>query len=399
MQRSTLWLSALFIATLAIGTDEFVIAGVLTTVSDDLSVTAGRAGQLVTAFALSFALSAPALAVWLDRHPRRTVLLGGLATFALTNIGCAVAPDFTTLLVLRVSAGVSAAAVSTTAFAAAAEGAPEGRQGTYLSVVAAGLTVALFSGVPVGTWIAGAVSWRSTFAFIALAAFVAAMMSLTLPRLPGSPSDTLSLVVRLAPLRTMGVLRMVAAIFFCGAGGLMFYTYLGPIAWHTIGDDDPLPLLLLIVGLVGVISVIAGGRLTDSIGPRRARLAIIGGHAAALILNGILVLAGAPMWAFALGIGVWSVFAWALNPPMQASTIAAAPTAAMTAVSLNISGLYLGTALAGALGGVTLDRFGPTALPFIGAAALVAAWLLAAPHIKEPTSAALPRCRAGEALT
>ena len=45
-----------------------------------------------------------------------------------------------------------------------------------------------------------------------------------------------------------------------------------------------------------------------------------------------------------------------MTPPMQASTIAAAPHAAMTAVSLNISGLCLGTAVADALGGFMVDR-------------------------------------------
>lgn len=381
MLRSSLWLAALFIAMLSLGTDEFVIAGVLNTVAADLGVTAGAAGQLVTGFAFAFALGAPVLAVWLDRYPRRPVLLGGLVVFALANIGCALAPDFTALLALRIIAGLSAAAVSTTAFAAAAEGASEGKQGTYLSVVTAGLTVALFTGVPVGTWIAGALSWRSTFVLIAAVATLAAIIALTaMPRLPGSTPGTLA--QRLAPLRNAGVLRMVAAIFLCGTGGLMFYTYLGPITLHTLGTDSALPILLLIVGLVGVVSALLGGRLTDAIGPRRARLVILGGHALALGVVVIVVFTGAPVWAFGISIGIWSVFAWALNPPMQASTIAAAPNAAMTAVSLNISGLYLGTAVAGAVGGIMLDLLGAPAIPVVGAIALGAAWLVAAPRIK-----------------
>ncbi|MFI9627053.1 MFS transporter [Streptomyces sp. NPDC052042] len=381
MTRNPLWLFALFIATLSLGTDEFVIAGVLNTVAADLGVTAGTAGQLVTGFAFAFALGAPVLAVWLDRYPRRLVLCGGLAVFVLANIGCALAPGLTTLFILRVLAGLSAAAVSTTAFAAAAEGAPEGRQGTYLSVVTAGLTVALFTGVPVGTWIAGATSWRSTFVLIAVVAAVAAVIALTtMPRLPGATPSPLN--ARLAPLRRPAVLRMVAAIFLCGTGGLMLYTYLGPITLHTLGTDRALPVLLLIVGLVGVVSALLGGRLTDTYGPRRARLAVLGGHALALALLAALVFLGTPVWVLATGIGVWSVFAWALNPPMQASTIQAAPEAAMTAVSLNISGLYLGTAVAGATGGLALDHFGAPAVPVLGAVALAAAWLIAFPEIK-----------------
>lgn len=383
MSRNSLWLAALFIATLSLGTDEFVIAGVLNTVAADLDVTPGAAGQLVTGFAFAFALGAPVLAVWLDRYPRRRVLFGGLVTFVAANIGCAVAPDLTALMWLRIIAGLSAAAVSTTAFATAAEGAPDDKHGAYLSVVTAGLTVALFTGVPLGTWIASAWGWRSTFVLIAIVAALAAIIALvTMPRLQGATSGTLS--DRLSPLRNPGVLRMVAAIFLCGLGGLMFYTYLGPITLHTLGTDTALPLLLLIVGLVGVASALLGGRLTDTYGPRRARLAVLGGHALALAVVATLVITGAPGRALGVGIAVWSMFAWALNPPMQASTIAAAPNAAMTAVALNISGLYLGTAVAGAVGGLTLDQLGAPAIPVIGTIALLGAWIVAAPTITSP---------------
>lgn len=378
MPRRPFWLAALFIAVLALGTDEFVIAGVLNTVAADLEVTSGAAGQLVTGFAFAFALGAPVLAVWLDRYPRRLVLSSGLAVFVLANLGCSIAPDLTTLLILRIIAGLSAAAISTTAFAAAAEGAPEHKQGTYLSVVTAGLAVALFTGVPVGTWIAGFLSWRSTFVLIAIVAALAATIAMaTMPRLPGAVPGTLG--QRLAPLRNPGVLRMVAAVFLCGTGGLMFYTYLGPITLDALGTDAVLPVLLLIVGLVGVVSALLGGRLTDRYGPRRARLAILGGHAVALALIAVLVAFGASVWVFTAGVALWSVFAWALNPPMQASTIAAAPDTPMTAVSLNISGLYLGTAVAGAFGGIVLENFGAPAIPVGGAIALAAGWLVAMP--------------------
>ncbi|RRD04276.1 MFS transporter [Arachnia propionica] len=369
----------MFIAALALGTDEFVIAGVLNTVAADLHVTAGAAGQLVTSFALAFALGAPALAVWVDRRPRRVVLLAGLGVFVLTNIGCALAHDMTSLMIVRVLAGLSAAVVSTTAFATAAEGAPEGRQGRYLAVVTTGLTVALFTGVPVGTWLAEVLSWRTTFVLIAaVAASSALIAAATMPRLPGSAPSTLA--ERFAPLRNPGVLRMVVAVLACGTGGLMFYTYLGPITLHTLGTDAPLPFLLLVVGVVGLGSALLGGRLTDLHGARWARLMILGGHVLALAALTVIVQVTAPVWWFGPGLAVWAVFAWALNPPLQASTIAAAPEAAMTAVSLNVSGLYLGAAAGGALGGFLLDRSSAPVLPAVGVIALGVAWLIAAPR-------------------
>ncbi|MGW9479883.1 MFS transporter [Saccharomonospora azurea] len=68
---------------LALGTDEFVIAGILPAVADDLRVSPGTAGQLVTAFGLAFAVGAPVLAVITDRVDRRTLLVAGLGMLAL----------------------------------------------------------------------------------------------------------------------------------------------------------------------------------------------------------------------------------------------------------------------------------------------------------------------------
>lgn len=133
------------------------------------------------------------------------------------------------------------------------------------------------------------------------------------------------------------------------------------------------------MGLVGVVSALMSGRLTGAIGPRRARLAILGAHA--LALTATLSTLGTLTWLFTTAVGIWVVFAWALNLPMQAGTIAAAPEVAMTAVSLSISGLYLGTVIAGALGGAILDDISASAIPLAGALLLAFAWLVAAPTI------------------
>lgn len=85
---------------------------------------------------------------------------------------------------------------------------------------------------------------------------------------------------------------MVIAIFLCCASGLMFYSYHGPITLTLLGSDKLLPLLLLIVGLVGVVSALLGGSLTDTVGTRRARLAILG-------LIATLSTLGTPTWLFA----------------------------------------------------------------------------------------------------
>lgn len=386
-QRLPGWLIGLFVATLALGTDEFVIAGLLPELAADLRITTGTAGQLIAVFALMFAFGAPVMAVVLDPYPRRRVILTALGVFMVANLAAAIAPNFSLLLALRALAGLAAAVVSSTAFAVAAQGAPTGRQGRYLSVVTAGLTVALFTGVPVGAWVGTVFGWRSTFVLIALVALAAMLVLATgLPQLPGAQAA--GLVKRLTPLRNVRVLRLVLAVTLSGVGGLMFYSYLSALLEHHQGDTHALPWVLLLVGIIGVPSAFLGGRLADQYGGRRSRLIVIGGHALALALVGSLAALSAPFPLLLLGIAVWSAFAWALNPPLQASTIEAAPDAPMTAISLNISGLYLGTAVAAGAGGIIVDGPGPLWVPFAAALALTGAWISASFRAPQPAEVA-----------
>lgn len=98
--------------------------------------------------------------------------------------------------------------------------------------------------------------------------------------------------------------------------------------------------------------MLLAGRATDARGPGPVLKLVLAGHAAALLLLAALSLGGrdSPVLLLA-AIALWSVFAWGLNPPIQGSLLAVAPQAAMSSLALNISALYLGTGVAGALGG------------------------------------------------
>ncbi|GAA2061017.1 MFS transporter [Streptomyces albiaxialis] len=380
------WLYVLFLVLLAAGTDEFVIAGVLPEIGRDLGVSAGAAGQLVTAFAVVYGLGAPLLSLVTDRLPRRTVMVGGLLLFTVANALAALAPGYGVLVAARVLSAVGAAVVTSAAFAVAAEGAPEGRQGRYLSVVVAGITVALFTGVPVGAWLAGAYGWRSTFWLIAAVGAVAAgAVRLTAPDLPGGA--TAPLRERLAPLRSVPVVRLLGVTFVGAGGGLMFYSYLAPYVADVSGrtSDEAGPLVvgaLFLVGVTGVAGALLGGRAVDAWGPHRTLRRSVGGHVLAMAAATVLAfLADGGGWAalvpLALVIAAWSVVGWSFNPPAQGVLMSIAPHAATTALALNISAMYLGTGVGGALGGLIL-KAGDGDVAWVPAAATV---LLASSYV------------------
>ncbi|MGH3802900.1 MAG: MFS transporter, partial [Pseudonocardiaceae bacterium] len=178
------WLFCLLLLTFVIGTDDFVIAGVLLEIAKDLDVSVAAAGQLVTVFSVTYAISAPVMAVLTARLPRRAVMITGMLLFAAMNVGAALAPNFSVLMVFRVLAAITASMMTPAAFSTAATLAPPEKVGRYMGTVAIGLTLSLVVGVPVGTWLGGAFGWRSTMVFIVgLALVVAAGLALFMPTL------------------------------------------------------------------------------------------------------------------------------------------------------------------------------------------------------------------------
>ncbi|MDA3648481.1 MFS transporter [Saccharopolyspora indica] len=384
------WLYVLFLALLATATDEFIIAGVLQAIADDLRVSVAAAGQLVTVFAVVYAVGAPTLAVVCERFPRRAVVVGGLGVFAVANAAAAIAPGYWWLMAARVAAALAAAVIASAAFATAGAGAPPQQQGRYLAVVTAGMTAALFTGVPLGTWLGGAMGWRATFWLIAAVGAIAmAGVFGTAPKVSGGEAAPLR--ERLAPLRDPGVLRLVLVTFLAASGGLMFYTYLAAYTREVAGDSaTALPFLLFVVGVAGLVGALLAGRVTDSWGPHRSLRTVIGGHAIALALAAFLAFSGVGgIVPLAAVIAFWAVFAWGLTPPVQGSILlAAGPSAGMTALALNISGLYLGTGVAGALGGAVISTVGVPHLPL--AAALLMALSFALAWAPAPARIATP---------
>lgn len=381
-----LWLYILFLTLLATATDEFIIAGILPAIATDLDVSIAAAGQLVTVFAVVYALGAPLLAVLFDRMPKRTVMVGGLAVFVLANVGAAVAPGYWALMLTRIVAAAAAAIVTAAAFTTAAQGAPAGKQGRFLGVVVAGMTVALFTGVPLGSWLAGSIGWRAAFWLVAVVGLLAALgLLFTAPSVAGS--EPAPLRERLGALRNVAVLRLVTVTFLAASGGLMFYSYLSVYtAEVSYGSYVLLSLLLFVVGAAGLAGALLAGRLTDAWGAQRTLRVVIGGHAVSLALLAALVWSGisSPI-VLGIVITIWSVFAWGLNPPIQGSILSAAgPQVGMTALGLNISGLYLGTGVAGALGGAIISLAGIAFVP-VAATVLMLLSLLITPRATGPS--------------
>ncbi|GGX84323.1 MFS transporter [Streptomyces hiroshimensis] len=384
----------LALGTFAVGTDTMVMAGILGRIAGDLGVSVPAAGQLVTVFALSYALLAPLLAAATARWPRRRLLLAALAVFTAANALSALAPDYPTLLATRVLAAAGAALYTPNASAAATALVPPERRGRALATVLGGMTAATALGVPLGTYV-GRADWRATMWLVtALGAVALLGLAAFLRELPAS-AQAAGLRERLAPLRDKRVLAAAATTFAFFLSFQSVYIYLGT-AVHpaTGGDADKLSTILLVTGVASVAGSWLGGHVVDRWGVRKVLL--VGSVISVVFFAALpwlgLTMPGALVYALAVPLAGWSI---SVAQPHRLASLR--PADAPLLLSLNSSALYLGTAAGGGAGSLAIALLGERWFP-LGASALavVALWLAAAttrPAAKAPAAAGTARMR------
>ena len=347
----------------AVGTSAYVVSGVRPAVSAELDVSVTASGQLTTAVALAYAVSAPVLATITARWERRRLLLISLLVAALGNALSAVATTYPLLLGGRIIAALGAAAYTPAATLFATALRPPAERGRAVAIVFGGLTVALALGVPLGSLLAGSIGYRGVFGVVAAVSLVTALVVRTqLPLMAGSPP--IPLRERFAVAADRRVLTLLAITVFGVVATMSVYIYVVPLLTVTTGlAGSTIGGLLLAYGLGAIVGNALGGRATDRFGSMPTLLATLGGF---IVMIATLPLTATTAVGAALALFVWSVFTWSFNPPVQNLLLELAPTGGLV-LSLNASAIYLGMGLAGVLGGAVIGTVGVLALPEVGA--------------------------------
>ncbi|AJD49438.1 major facilitator superfamily protein [Isoalcanivorax pacificus W11-5] len=371
-----LW--ALTISAFAIGTTEFVIVGLIPTVATDLAVSLPSAGLLVSLYALGVAIGAPLLTAVTGRVPRKPLLIGLMALFTLGNLLAWLAPGYAPLIVARVLTGLAHGVFFSIGSTIATSLVPKEKAASAIAIMFAGLTVALVTGVPLGTVIGQHFGWRATFLAVSLLGLVALVASaLLIPRdiRQGSPATLGQQLRVLAQPR----LLLIYAITAVGYGGTFIpFTYLAPILEQVTGlPGHRIALVMLVYGVSVAVGNLWGGRLADRLGPVRALQWIF------LLLSGVLgimTFTATHPWLMIVTVMAWGAVAFGNVPGLQVYVVAQAerftPQAVDVASGLNIAAFNLGIALAAWLGGLIVAGPGLTATPWTGALVVLLALAL-----------------------
>lgn len=372
-------LYALALATFAIGTTEFVVVGLIPGIAADLNVSVPTAGLLVSLYALSITLGTPVFSALTGRFPRRGLVIALMAIFTACNLAAAVAPSYATLLLSRIVMGVAHGVFFGVGATVATNCVPKSKAGRALAIMMGGLTVAMVIGVPLGSWIGQLFDWRTPFLIVTGMGTVALIgLIWFVPRhiTHQAPAPFLKQLSLLGN-RRLATMYLLTTIGF--GGTFVIFTFLSPLLTDITGlPEQMVNIALLLFGGSTFVGNLAGGRLTDAVGTRKAMIILLSGLIASFAL---IPLAVYNEIAILVVIAVWGVFAFAIPPVMQSGVVATAeevaPDALGTASGFNIAAFNLGISSGSFVGGLLLKGPGLLAAPYAAIAMAVVALLIA----------------------
>ncbi|MGY8663088.1 MFS transporter [Bradyrhizobium sp. UFLA05-109] len=345
--------TALMLGNVVTGCSVLAPAGMLPELSSGLDISIRTAGLLITFGAITLCIGSP-LTAWLtSRIERRMLLTATLALLAAGNIGSALAPDYTSLLAIRLVMLAIGALYTPQAAGTAAIIVPVEKRGSTIAYVFLGWSIAAAVGLPLITFIASRYGWRGAYG--AIGGLGCLSFVLLLWRLPaglkGTPVD----------LKTWGevgrnrtIVLLLAITMLQMSGQFVIFTFMGPLLTKlTDASPDAIGLAFGVYGVCGFLGLLIATRIVDTWGPYRTS-----------VLFTSLLLAGVAGWALGAGnfaLMVLSVAVWGLgfastNSMQQVRLVAAAPSLAPATVSLNTSVLYIGQAVGSAAGGALFAR-------------------------------------------
>ena len=366
-------LIALAFGTLALGMAEFVMMGILPDIARSLGVTIPEAGHLISAYALGVCFGAPLTVVVARTRPLKHILLALVGLIIIGNTCAALSPNYWTLMVMRFVSGLPHGAFFGVGSIVAERIADKGKRAEAVSIMVVGMTVANLFGVPLGTYISAAVTWRATFGIVAVWGAVALLLvKLWVPALPALPDTGLKGQFRF--LKSFAPWLVLLSVMLGNGGIFCWYSYVSPLMVHTSGfRSEDLTLIIMLAGFGMFAGNIIGGHFSDRFTPEKVvRFTLC---VAFLALSGIFFGAHVPYLSVALmclttacsaSSPLNSLITLSMSSPQQLLILENSRGGEMLGAALVQVAFNLGNAVGAFCGGLPIDHklgYEYTALP------------------------------------
>lgn len=381
---------ALALAAFCIGSTEFIVSGILLSVSHDLGVSIPTAGLLVTGYAAGVAIGGPLLGLLMTRIPLKPAILGVMTIFAIGQLLCALAPSYSLLLAARLVSACGHGVFFGVASVAVSQLVPAERRGAALSMFVGGITVANILGLPGGTAIGNAFGWRAAFVCIAVLAVLSVVaVFFALPAATkGEEEADAPLALQARQLLHQEVFLTYLMIAVIMIGQLAFGTFQVAILTTVTGIPDGLvPYYLLAGGAGAVVGIWLGGKGADWNIAASIMIIVVG-----QVLSFLLLLPAVhhPV-TMAIMLFVSSLFGFGFSTPVQLRILQGARAAPRLASTMVSTAYNIGIAAGAALGALLLNAgLDYALLPATGVLTSTLAGIIALISIRLPYSSNIP---------
>lgn len=374
----------LTIPTIAVGLVELIIEGILPVLADDFHISISSAGQLITIYALIYAIAGPVLLVLTSKMERKRLYLITLFVFFLGNMITYVSPNFTFMMLARVLTALATALATVLALTMAPKVVEKTHQAKAVGLVFMGISSSLVMGVPLGILIANAFGWRVIFLIIAALSIASMLLVwLFLERMPGEKQIPLMEQIKAVGNVKIGSAHL--ATMFLLAAFYTLYAYFRPFLETTLHlNASWVSIIFFIFGVASISGGALGGYLSDYIGSKKSIILIITGFGVFMFL---LPFSTDSLIIFIPVMMVWGALSWAINPPQQSYLIQAAPETSDIQQSFNNSAIQIGISLGSAVGGISLAQTGSViSMAWVGTGITIVSLICAIISLMKPAA-------------
>lgn len=358
----------------SLGCSEFIVIGIEGNIADAFSVSLAQAGELISSFAITYAVLTPVLAIATGRFRRFQLLVAYAAVFCAANLVQAVAPTFAVLLLSRVLIGAVSGAFLAVGVTYIPELLGPERMSMGISVVYAAFSVAMVIATSAGKMVAELLTWRiAMWASLVLAVVTCALLVALLPR-EGATDEPATMAEQAGLLAEPQIVTGIL-IFVFGVGSVyVFYGYVTPYLEQVLGlSPMGASAALMGYGVVCFFSNLLSGWVDARFGMRAL---VVTFPILAALLFGLWALGPAMPAALVVVMGIALLMYVASVPCISAFMETARrshPKALTLASSLEPMSFNIGIAFGTAVGGAVVSGPGIASVGLVGGAfALVA---------------------------
>lgn len=343
----------LAIGGLGIGTTEFTIMGLLPDMARSLDISIPEAGHLISAYAFGVVVGAPLLIGYSVKFPPKKVLIALMIIFTVFNALSAVAPDYTTMMIIRFLSGLPHGAFFGVGTVVATRMAAKGKEAFYISLMFTGLTIANLAMVPLVTYIGHTFHWRWYFAIVSVIGLLALLfLKLWLPVLETNQDTRFMEEIKFLKRKQAWLVLMITAI---GFGGLFtWFSYITPLMTIVSGiKESQMAYVMILAGAGMVVGNLVGGYLSDRLNPEKTCVLLM--TLMMFSLGGVFFFSEYKIISLVLTF-ICGALSMSVAAPINIMMMKAAPKSEMMAAAFMQAAFNCANAMGAFLGGIPLQK-------------------------------------------